>query len=97
VPAEMKHHRQRCSRKVLKGKIINLEETVALFLRTQIVILSHMLKSKSRNIAKIEIRKGLNLQLALTISLPIAVFLEQHLFQRCKPYNKSMVPEFQFR
>lgn len=82
----MKHSRQRCSRKVLEGKITSLVEMVALlFLRTQIVILNLMLKSKSSNTAKVEISQGLNLLLqALTISLLIAVSQVQQLFQKCK-------------
>ena len=95
----MKHSRQRCSRKVLKGKITSLVEMVALlFLGTQIVILNLMLKSKSSNTAKVEISQGLNLLLqALTISLLIAVSQVQHLFQKCKLYNKSMAQGFLFR
>lgn len=94
----MKHSRQRCSRKVLEEKITSLVEMVALlFLRTQIVILNLMLKSKSSNTAKVEISKDLNLQQALTISLLIAVSQVQHLFQKCKLYNKSMALGFLFR
>lgn len=97
VPAEMKYLRQRFSRKVHEEKIINSVEMVTLlFLRTQIVTLSLMLKSKSSNIARVEISKALNLQQAQTISLLIAVSQVQHRFQKCKLYNKSMAQEFLF-
>ena len=98
VPAEIKYRRQRHLLKVLGGKIINMVETLSvLFLRTQRVTLSLMFKSKSSNIAKAEISKGLNLQQVLTISLPIAVSQVQHLYLKCKLYNKNMVQGFPFR